>query len=78
VASSNASLLLARSPRRASGQRTSRPGNLDPRTSAHVQALTQLVRASGLAIVIATHNMEIAASMDRRVTLKDGRVVELE
>jgi lipoprotein-releasing system ATP-binding protein len=54
-------------------------GNLDPRTSAHVfQALTQLVRASGLAIVIATHNMEIAASMDRRVTLKDGRVVELE
>jgi lipoprotein-releasing system ATP-binding protein len=54
-------------------------GNLDPRTSAHVfQALTQLVRASGLAVVIATHNMEIAASMDRRVTLKDGRVVELE
>jgi len=54
-------------------------GNLDPRTSEQVfQALTQLVRASGLAVVIATHNMEIAAGMDRRVTLKDGRVVELE
>ena len=53
-------------------------GNLDPRTSEHVfQALTQLVRASGLAVVVATHNMDIAARMDRRVTLRDGLVVEL-
>jgi lipoprotein-releasing system ATP-binding protein len=53
-------------------------GNLDPRTSEHVfSALTQLVRASGLAVVVATHNMEIAARMDRRVTLRDGQVVEL-
>ena len=53
-------------------------GNLDPRTSDHVfAALTQLVRASGLAVLIATHNMEIAARMDRRVTLRDGLVVEL-
>ena len=41
-------------------------------------ALTQLVRASGLAVVVATHNMDIAARMDRRVTIKDGMVVELE
>jgi len=40
--------------------------------------LTQLVRASGLAAVIATHNMDIASRMDRRVTLRDGKVVELE
>jgi lipoprotein-releasing system ATP-binding protein len=54
-------------------------GNLDPRTSDHVfHALTQLVRASGLAVLVATHNMEIAARMDRRVTIKDGLVVELE
>ena len=54
-------------------------GNLDPRTSDHVfNALTQLVRASGLAVIIATHNMDIAARMDRRVTLKDGAVVETE
>jgi lipoprotein-releasing system ATP-binding protein len=54
-------------------------GNLDPRTSEHVfGALTQLVQASGLAVVVATHNMDIAARMDRRVTLKDGLVVELE
>ncbi len=54
-------------------------GNLDPRTSDHVfSALTQLVQASGLAVLVATHNMDIAARMDRRVTLKDGLVVELE
>jgi lipoprotein-releasing system ATP-binding protein len=54
-------------------------GNLDPRTSGHVfSALTQLVQASGLAVVVATHNMDIAARMDRRVTIKDGFVVELD
>ncbi len=54
-------------------------GNLDPRTSERVfSALSQLVRASGLAAIIATHNMELAARMDRRVTLRDGQVVELE
>jgi lipoprotein-releasing system ATP-binding protein len=54
-------------------------GNLDPRTSAQVfGALNQLVRASGLAAIIATHNADIAARMDRRVTLQDGRVVEME
>jgi lipoprotein-releasing system ATP-binding protein len=54
-------------------------GNLDPRTSDHVfHALTQLVRASGLAVLVATHNMEIAGRMDRRVTIRDGLVVELE
>jgi lipoprotein-releasing system ATP-binding protein len=54
-------------------------GNLDPKTSDRVfGALTQLVRASGLAMICATHNMEIASRMDRRVTLKDGAVVELD
>ena len=54
-------------------------GNLDVKTADHVfAAFTQLVRASGLATIIATHNMEIAARMDRRVTIKDGLVVELE
>jgi lipoprotein-releasing system ATP-binding protein len=54
-------------------------GNLDVHTAEHVfGALTQLVRASGLATIIATHNMELAARMDRRVTLREGRVVEVE
>src|SRR2546423_3779359 len=54
-------------------------GNLDPRTASHVfQALSQLVRASGLAAVVATHNLELARRMDRRVTLQEGRVVEVD
>jgi lipoprotein-releasing system ATP-binding protein len=53
-------------------------GNLDPRTADHVfQALSQLVRASGLAVIVATHNLDIADRMDRRVTLKDCGVVEM-
>jgi lipoprotein-releasing system ATP-binding protein len=53
-------------------------GNLDLRTADRVfEALTQLVRASGLAAIIATHNMDLAARMDRRVTLQDGQVVEV-
>jgi lipoprotein-releasing system ATP-binding protein len=53
-------------------------GNLDLRTSERVfGALDQLVRASGLAAIVATHNLDIAAKMDRRVTIRDGVVVEL-
>ena len=53
-------------------------GNLDVNTAGHVFAtLMQLVRASGLAAVIATHNLDLAAQMDRRVTIRDGLVVEL-
>jgi lipoprotein-releasing system ATP-binding protein len=54
-------------------------GNLDVHTAGRVFAtFSQLVRASGLAAIIATHNMDIAAQMDRRVTLRDGAVVELD
>jgi lipoprotein-releasing system ATP-binding protein len=53
-------------------------GNLDPHTSEHVfQTLVAIVRASRLAALIATHNMELAAKMDRRVTIRDGVVVQL-
>ena len=53
-------------------------GNLDVRTAEQVFAtLGQLVRASGLAAIVATHNLDIAAQMDRRVTIRDGVVVEL-
>jgi lipoprotein-releasing system ATP-binding protein len=41
------------------------------------QALSALVRQSGLAALIATHNHELAARMDRRVTLSEGKVVPL-
>ena len=54
-------------------------GNLDPRTSHYVfDALAALVRATGLAAIIATHNMSLAERMDRRITLDEGRIVELE
>ncbi len=53
-------------------------GNLDPKTAGHVfGTLAGLVKASGLAALVATHNMDLAARMDRRVTIRDGRVSEL-
>ncbi|GLK56228.1 lipoprotein-releasing system ATP-binding protein [Methylopila capsulata] len=53
-------------------------GNLDPTTSAHVfQTLTALARASGLSAMVATHNLDLAATLDRRVTLRDGVLVEV-
>jgi len=54
-------------------------GNLDPRTAEHVFAtLLSLARNSGLAVLVATHNLELADQMDRRVTLRDGRILELD
>jgi lipoprotein-releasing system ATP-binding protein len=54
-------------------------GNLDPHTADHVfRALMQLVKATRVAMLIATHNMELAGRMDRRVSLVDGQVVELD
>ncbi len=53
-------------------------GNLDPRTADHVFAtLLALARGSGLAALIATHNLELAAQLDRRVTLRDGQLWQL-
>jgi len=53
-------------------------GNLDPKTADHVFAtLAALVKASGLAALIATHNMDLAARMDRRVTIREGHVEEV-
>jgi lipoprotein-releasing system ATP-binding protein len=52
-------------------------GNLDPTTSETVFAnLRDLVRATGVAALIATHNMEMARHMDRVLTLREGRLVE--
>ena len=52
-------------------------GNLDPTTADQVFAvLMETVRATGLSALIATHNPDLAARMDRVVRLRDGRVVE--
>ena len=51
-------------------------GNLDPATSDQVfAALMGLARETGLAAVIATHNLDLAARMDRCVRLEDGFLV---
>lgn len=51
-------------------------GNLDPQTAHYVfDALEALVRQSGLAALIATHNLDLAARMDRRVTIAEGKIV---
>ncbi len=51
-------------------------GNLDPGTSDQVfGALEELVRDRGLAALIATHNLDLAARMDRVVRLEGGQVV---
>lgn len=48
-------------------------GNLDPETSDQVfDALMALVRDEGLSALIATHNMELAARMDRKLRLEGG------
>lgn len=64
--SSGAKLLLADEP----------TGNLDPGTSDVVfGTLMELVRGTGMAALIATHNLDLAARMDRVVRLDAGRVV---
>jgi lipoprotein-releasing system ATP-binding protein len=51
-------------------------GNLDPATSKQVfEALKEIVRAQGVAAVIATHNLDLAAHMDRVVRIENGQLV---
>ncbi len=52
-------------------------GNLDPRTAGGVfDSLISITREQGLAALIATHNFELAARMDRALLLHQGRLVE--
>jgi len=52
-------------------------GNLDPGTSQTVfEALHDVVKQTGVAALIATHNMELAGHMDRVFAIKDGHLEE--
>ncbi len=52
-------------------------GNLDPHTADRVfDLLVDLVRSAGLSALIATHNERLAARMDRKIVLRDGRLEE--
>lgn len=52
-------------------------GNLDHQTAGNVfKQLTQLVHGTGIAALVATHNLELASQMDRILTLEEGKIVE--
>jgi lipoprotein-releasing system ATP-binding protein len=52
-------------------------GNLDPRTAAGVfDALIAIVREEGTAALVATHNLELAARMDRALILHEGKLLD--
>ncbi|MEO0809193.1 MAG: ABC transporter ATP-binding protein [Pseudomonadota bacterium] len=54
-------------------------GNLDPDTSERVfQDLMELVKHTGVAALVATHNMDLAFRMHRVLRLEAGRLTELE
>jgi lipoprotein-releasing system ATP-binding protein len=51
-------------------------GNLDPRTAGGVfDSLIAITRSQGLAALIATHNFDLAARMDRALLLHQGKLV---
>lgn len=51
-------------------------GNLDSATSVEIMALLQALNERGLTIVLVTHEPDIAMYAKRRITFRDGRVVE--
>ena len=54
-------------------------GNLDPTTSAHVfHELLELIRHSGVAALMATHNLQLAKSMHRVLRLEHGVLIETD
>ena len=52
-------------------------GNLDPRTAASVfDALVKVVRQEKASALVATHNLDLAARMDRALVLHEGRLLD--
>ena len=53
-------------------------GNLDPKTSFSVfEQLHEIIRMSNIAMLVATHNIELADKMDRKVSMDKGKIIEL-
>ena len=50
-------------------------GNLDSVTGADILALFQSLRRDGLTVIVVTHNEALATAADRRLFLRDGKVI---
>ena len=50
-------------------------GNLDTATGASILELLRELHADGTTIVVITHDLEVAASMPRRIEIRDGRII---
>lgn len=61
----NPSILLADEP----------TGNLDSHAAEDIFSLLREVNRSGTTIIVVTHNAELAASLPRTITIRDGRMI---
>jgi putative ABC transport system ATP-binding protein len=50
-------------------------GNLDSRTSIEIMGLFQELNASGITIIMVTHEIDIAAYCKRVIVMRDGKVI---
>jgi putative ABC transport system ATP-binding protein len=50
-------------------------GNLDSRTSAYVMTLLEELNASGLTVIVITHDLAVAERAKRVITIRDGRII---
>ena len=53
-------------------------GNLDAATGESIIALFQALHRDGMTIVVVTHNLSMATAAQRRIALRDGRIVAPE
>ena len=54
-------------------------GNLDPETGYEIEKLLKdLNESRGTTLIVVTHKESLSQAMDRRIGLKDGRLVEMQ